>query len=531
MEYDSPSRQLLEEYARYKLESDRSFRARLDEAALELELQHNAAIRAARVQHDEVLRGAEEVRAMLHLQIENEKLRRIREDQERMEQLREDNARLARETQMEEHKKREHAQRIQLEEERQRVQSQARMEEEERNHNMMLQQQEEHARKAREESEAKLVAAAEAAKAAKTAIPTTLLPVPSFATTSAQVPGASKPSVQPLQSTPTMDWSLLEQDHNDYLTLHKKLKEFRSYMNKTYKLANETQKKTGRPNPIRDLQELRRALAKAMGQTTMDKQRNKVIRTDVRTIMTKAWNNTSVPIDAKTFIIKPITPFADGQNTQVSGVFVFLLNILIKAAIKSMPSSATTTTYNALDPIGVLICWITSLNEFRLQGNPFTDIILAKYHKVAPILFGIHGSEKTQSGRERLGWAKEDGEWADIQTHYDRLNGLSIGWAAITLRDFSKVAETSAFPHWMYWKTLAGIINLPPGQLSRSHSVALRGLLNLYGDKFVKSYGKYAIMVLRKTLIDIPAQAPKDADASILTVIKDNLGSKHNIRI
>ena len=111
----------------------------------------------------------------------------------------------------------------------------------------------------------------------------------------------------------------------------------------------------------------------------------------------------AVTLDAREFIIKPTNPWTEGINTQVPGVYVYLLNLLVKLSIKTMPTSASNKAYNAVDPIGIIACWAFSLSNFHIQGNSFVDILLAKYHFVCPPLFGIYGSEKTQQGRTRLG--------------------------------------------------------------------------------------------------------------------------------
>jgi nucleoporin GLE1 len=249
--------------------------------------------------------------------------------------------------------------------------------------------------------------------------------------------------------------------------------------------------------------------------------------------MRAAWNNKSVTLNTRDFIINPTEPFPDNADSQVSGVFIYLINILVKIAMKLMPTSATIVTYNAIDPIGVVLAFIVSLAEFRVYGNSFADIYLAKYHHACPPLFGIYGPENTQGGRIRLGWArdKDDGSFADAQAHYDRFNGLASGFAALTLRDFSRTKERNALPAWHYWRSLAGIVNVPADKLTKSHAVVIRGIVDQYANHFVKFYGHAAIAALRLTLIQLPEKAPKAAGFDAVKVVRDNLKRNFGLEI
>jgi nucleoporin GLE1 len=249
--------------------------------------------------------------------------------------------------------------------------------------------------------------------------------------------------------------------------------------------------------------------------------------------MREAWKTNGVMLNAKDFIINPTFPIPQGSpDGQVSGVFIYLVNMLVKLGLKLSTTAATNMTYNAVDPIGVILAFVISLGEFRIAGNAFQDIYIAKYHQACPPLFGIHGLESTVGGRTRLGWQKDgDGAFVDANTHYDRLNGVASGYAALTLRDFSRTTEKNALPAWHYWRTLAGILNLDAAQLTKSHAVILKGLINQYAQHFVKFYGAAAIGVLRIALIQKPQQAPQDTGFDTLTVVRDNLKAQFALEI
>jgi nucleoporin GLE1 len=256
-------------------------------------------------------------------------------------------------------------------------------------------------------------------------------------------------------------------------------------------------------------------------------------RGQIRNIFRAAWSNRGILVDARQFIINPSQPFPENVDTQVSGVFVYVINVLIKAAMKLMPTSASNLTYNAVDPIGVVLTFIVSLSEFRIHGNSFADIYLAKYHKACPPLFGLWGREETQEGRVRLGWVrdKDDGSFMGSQLHYDRLNGLASGFAAITLRDFSRTREINALPAWHYWRALASIMNVPPAELTKTHSVIVRAMIDQYANHFVKFYGHAAIAALRLAVITRPDQAPEKAGFGAVKVVRDNLKTNFGLEI
>jgi nucleoporin GLE1 len=209
-------------------------------------------------------------------------------------------------------------------------------------------------------------------------------------------------------------------------------------------------------------------------------------------------------------------------------MFIYLLNMLVKTSIRLMPSSAQQTSYNAIDPIGVILSWIISHSSFRLGANSFADIAMAKFHKEIPPLFGIHGPTTTAAGRRRMGW--RDG--TTIQTHFDRMSALAIGWASVTLRNYSHIRDQeSGIPAWRFWSSLAGIVNLPPAQLSSTHSTILKALFEQYPHVFVRFYGSCARSTLAWAVGDLPAQAPAEAEFAKLRVAGDNIKRKFGITV
>jgi nucleoporin GLE1 len=246
--------------------------------------------------------------------------------------------------------------------------------------------------------------------------------------------------------------------------------------------------------------------------------------------MRTAWSITDVGLDAREYIIRLDTPWPAGASTQVSGVFVYLLNMLTKSAIAQMSAASRQTAFNAVDYYGVILSWIASNSDFRLHGNSFADVIIAKFHHSCPPLFGIFGPENTTAGRQRLGWKPE----LNAQEHFDQVNTLAIGWAALTMRDYSKLRSQglhSAIPQWHYWRSLAGIINVPPNQLTKTHAIALKGLVDSYAHLFIKFYGQAAKVALHRAIVELPALAPESAGFDAVRVLRDTVGKKYQLTL
>ena len=461
---------------RYCNISDAQFAEKLDAIDAKLAHEHAAALQDARKKHDMVLQSAERAREDLQRQVELGQLRR-REEEAR---LREMERREAQELREMEHRRRmEELERV--EKEKRRVIEVERAEREKREKLKALEVEErmgrerveeERVERERRQREAEKVAAQRAAQPPSTTQPSTAIVTtqpPPATTTATSLQSAAKPAVLPAaaqQSTPLCDWAALEAEHKAYLQLHQKLKQMRKHMTTLYKEAKRTKQATGVANPpLEEMPDMRRQIDKNLGQLTSDTKKNQQIRQGLRDLLRRAWSNMAVALDAREFILRPQEPWptTPNTNTQVSGLFIYLVNMLVKYAMKQLPIAATTTAYNAIDPIGILVSFALSVSDFRIHGNHFADILLAKYHRRCPVLFGIYGSESTEQGRLRLGWPREiDGTWAPLQEHLDNTTGYAIGFAAVVLRDYSRMkGETSALPPWHFWRSLAALVNLP----------------------------------------------------------------------
>jgi nucleoporin GLE1 len=202
-------------------------------------------------------------------------------------------------------------------------------------------------------------------------------------------------------------------------------------------------------------------------------------------------------------------------DPDVPSLLVYLLNIFAKAIVSQFIDEASVSPRIA-DPIGTIASHIFSLTDFRWQGLPLIDILIAKMHVVCPILWGIYGDETTPQGKARIGWWREekDGPWVSEHRHKERMTGLGAGFAAIALRNYEKARTDNPYPNTKYWQSLAYIINTPAAEVTTTHFVVLKAMIENYETKFIDFFGNAALAVLRKALIDFPAVAVQQGMAA-----------------
>lgn len=222
----------------------------------------------------------------------------------------------------------------------------------------------------------------------------------------------------------------------------------------------------------------------------------------------------SPPIDASMFVVDPREDVADATNNgpTLPSLFVYLVNICAKGIVKQFINECGANP-KAADPIGVFTAQLFSMKEFHWRGQSLIDILMAKFRVACPVLFGLRGNDKMEKGRLALGWRKDGPGWETEQSHNDRMTGLGAGYASVSLRDFSKASKTNPYPPTNYWIALAGLINTPHGEVSNTHFVVLRAMIQGYEQRFLNFYGNAGLAALRLALVEFPKKAPKDASA------------------
>ncbi len=161
------------------------------------------------------------------------------------------------------------------------------------------------------------------------------------------------------------------------------------------------------------------------------------------------------------------------------------------------------------------------------------DLLIAKYRVVCPVLFGFRGNDKMEMGRARVGWLKNDaGQWISEQEHSDRMTGLGAGFAALTLRDFSRVSRPNPWPPRAYWAALARILNTPPEQISMTQCYVLKAMIADSEAKVIQQYGTAGTAILRYALHDFPAKvSPPNSSSSALRVLAKTLKINTGLRL
>ncbi|KAK2602556.1 hypothetical protein N8I77_009074 [Diaporthe amygdali] len=282
--------------------------------------------------------------------------------------------------------------------------------------------------------------------------------------------------------------------------IHKSLKQLRAAMASQASQNKALKSRSG---------DLRRELRKVIGQLSLDKDGNKVVMQKVTKILKEALANEvgSPMVDPSLVVFTPRQPVEGAMhNAELPLLFLFLLNHLAKAIINQFINEAATNTKTA-DPIGVCAAAIFSDPTFQWRGQPLIDILMAKIYVVCPVLIGARGSEKTDAGRDLVGWKRRGTAWVPEAEHMDRMTGLAAGYAAIALRDFSKTKKQNPYPMTHYWESMAKIVNTPPQQMSVTQCVVLRSMIDHHEARFLQFYGSAAIAALRLALVDFPAAA------------------------
>ncbi|KAK3325429.1 GLE1-like protein-domain-containing protein [Apodospora peruviana] len=303
-----------------------------------------------------------------------------------------------------------------------------------------------------------------------------------------------------------------------YTTIHRNLKELRRSMAQQANANRALKSRIG---------DMRREIRKSVGQLTAGTGANRVQQQKIVALLREALQNQvqSQLIDPSNFVMEPRNPVegAVHNEPQLPSLFLYLLNIFAKAAIAQFINEAGARPETA-DPVGICIAATFSEPDFLWHGVSLIDILIAKFRIVCPVLFGYKGSEKTEQGRQRLGWWKDSGSWVTEQQHMDRMTGLGAGFAAVSLRNFGPSKKTNPYPPRHYWTAMAKIVNTPSADISNTQCVVLKSMIQNYEQKFIQFYGTAAIAALRTSLLEFPGRAPqKSAAVNSLGVLAELL--------
>lgn len=476
-----PTRQLLNEYGLQAGTLNRAFNRRLDLDAQEREDQHRRALEAAALEHERVRNDAARAQALLQIAAEQDRQQRELEEQRLLEQQRQETTQ--RELERE------------LEQKQREVQEAKRIQE---------------LRQAAAEAERK-AAEIRAATPAKVISPVPGKPEPELTSNAAIVPPTQQPAVQ--QNTPAAQPTTQAQTptiaavpstlqdptgarakHQKYLDLHKRLKTLRRDAGAV--ADKDLKKRTG---------ELRREIVKSVGQLTSNAAANTAPFRKVMDVLKSAAGLSQPTIDIRDYIVQDIPPNVDQGQCSGGLIQTYLLNIFAKAVWSQFVNEAGPTPL-AAEPIGVIAIKIFAAKDFLWQGMTLVDILIAKFHARCPVLFGFGFSNAQQTGLSGEG-----------------MTGVGAGFAALSLRDFSKTTQQNPYPPSNFWQSLACILNTPPARVSQVHCILLKAMIENHAGKFIRFFGKAAVVALRKAVVDFPQHAPKGAAASALATLQTTL--------
>ena len=223
-------------------------------------------------------------------------------------------------------------------------------------------------------------------------------------------------------------------------------------------------------------------------------------------------------VDPSIYMISKPDPCEGAVNNgdQLPAVYIWLLGYLAKAIIAQCNQEVSVNPV-AADPIGVFVATIFSNTPLLWRGESLIDILMSKFRMSCPALFGLRGNDKTEQGRVRLGWKrdKDTNSWWDDEQHTARMAGIAAGYAAISLRDFSRTNFKNPWPPSKYWMTMASICNTPADEISKTQLTVLKAIITSNEARFLGFYGTAGKAALKLALIDFPARANSEGRVNV----------------
>jgi len=204
------------------------------------------------------------------------------------------------------------------------------------------------------------------------------------------------------------------------------------------------------------------------------------------------------------------------NDAQLPAVYIWLLGYLAKAVVAQCDKEVSVNPA-AADPIGVFVATIFSNTPLLWRGESLIDILMSKFRMSCPALFGLRGNDKTEQGRARLGWKRDKSTkvWCNDEEHTARMSGIAAGYAAISLRDFSRTKFKNPWPPSKYWMTLASICNTPADETSNTQFTVLKAIISSNETRFIGFYGTAGKAALKLALVDFPIRANRERGVNV----------------
>lgn len=483
--------------------SDRDFNEKLDQAAAERAKLHTQQLAQAAEEHQRVLRSAELEIERLILEQEQIRIRREEAQKQEIERLKQQKAR----AEADAHRRALEAKQREEEAARQAAEHQRRLHETEARLKAQRDQEAAAAKQKQETDEtnrktAEAAAAAEKARTQQTAQQPAPEAAPAIAPTPVAAPTPATQSQPPANNA--------EQIHTKYLELHARMKKFRVDFQNVHK-----QKTSPLKGPVGDA---RREIRVRLGQITVERADSVAAIKRLRQNCFDIAINTQGPmIDIRPYIVsQPIPQLANEADAAYPAFLLYVWICFEKSLLKQFEKEAASEDGRTIQEIGLIAASLLSDPKYMWRGMPLSDIVVAKFHRVCPPLFGVRGTMNTTQGRERLGWRLIDKNAPTVESYSQRLRGLGAGYAAMSLRSFN--GKAPAIPMSEYWRAIVSICNTPSAELWPGHFALIAGLVRDYYKKFLTYYGVPARGVLRRAVLELPARAPahcKDAAGTV----------------
>ena len=239
-------------------------------------------------------------------------------------------------------------------------------------------------------------------------------------------------------------------------------------------------------------------------------------------------------VDIRPFIAFPPEAIAQTEE-KVPSLLIYSFNILSKCLISSLLTEASVNLGHA-EPVGIVAAQIFSLDAFIYKGIPMSDILWAKYRVICPSLWGLYGDEKTESGRQAVGWWHTEpngqGPYITDQEHADRMTALGAGFSALTLRNFGRAKRKNPFPNWIFWHSLYKLSSIPSNEMQDTQILLLGAMLRSSAERVVQFFGQFGLAALHRVIIDLPKELPRRTTAvNQLMLLKDLYLREKNIVI
>jgi nucleoporin GLE1 len=277
-------------------------------------------------------------------------------------------------------------------------------------------------------------------------------------------------------------------------------------------------------NPLKGpVGDLRRDMRRTTGQVTVKREDSKVVITKLREIIRRARDVGGPTVDIRQFIIShPLPTLADEREAQYPAILLYAFICFEKTVLKQFESEAIHDDGRIVQELGAIAASLFVDKEFAWKGIPLTDLLLAKFHRVCPLLFGISGDMRSPAGMARLGLLPlgDTGAYLSTNDYQQRMQGMGAGYAAITLR----AVAAPALPISEYWRALASLCNTPPEKISAGHYLVAKGLVKDSARKVIGFYGAQGRALLRQATIVLPGRAPQNLSetANLLSVLPDH---------